>query len=172
MRGETRPAGGGAPKGDVDAILGDLGDAAEGHYLAEVLPPLSRAFAALLAGYPQATQISQEDRQSLVTALFHAEAAAEAVLAPTTFAERGRHGFLAAFGLFNRWAEKPGSHARATACPEELKVVLILRIVANDLDTLCAADEMARLGAAIAPEDILLKGRAMPTQAAPAVRLH
>ncbi|GJE40455.1 hypothetical protein [Methylobacterium persicinum] len=172
MRGETTPAGGEVPQGDVDAILDDFQAASDGEGAAEVLPPLCRALAVILEGYPHATQLSPEARHAFGAALFRAEAAAKAVLQPHYFDERGRHGFVAAFGLLNRWAEAPGSNARAVACPEEPKVVLILRIVVNDLDTFCAAEALARLGLAIRPEDILLTGGLSRPRATPAARMN
>lgn len=172
MRGETTPAQFEAPKGSVAVILDDLRAAADGESAAEVLPPLARALAALLAAHSHPTQLTPEDRYSLGAALFQAEASAKAVLQPFYFDDRGRHGFLAALGMLNRWAEAPGSAERAAACPEEPKVVLILRIVVNDLDTLCAADALSRLGLSIRPSDIPLSGGMVSPWAAPAGRTH
>lgn len=172
MRGETTPAGDEAPQGTVAVILDDLCAAADGESTAEVLPPLSRALAALLAAYSQPTQLTPEDRYTLAAALYRAEASAKAVLQPFYFDDRGRHGFHAALGMLNRWAEAPGSAERAAACPEEPKVVLILRIVVNDLDTLCAAEDLSRLGLGIRPSEALLTGGMMTPWAAPAGRAH
>lgn len=172
MRGETTPAFGEVPKGSAAVILADLSAAADGDSATEIVPPLSRAFAAILAGHPYTSQLSEEAHYTLKAALFRAEASAKAALRPSYFDERGAPGFTAAFGLLMCWAEEPGSDARATVCPEEPKAVLVLRIAANDLDTLCAADALSRIGFHMRPDHTLLPTEMLSPRAAPAATAH
>ncbi|MGU3360338.1 hypothetical protein ACLBWX_08400 [Methylobacterium sp. M6A4_1b] len=108
----------------------------------QIVVNLSKAFAAVVRGQG-AGQIPRWQREALVAALFRAEDTARDAL-PAHFSETSLHqGCLAVFGLVNAWAEPVGSPERREAAPAGLP--LIARMIANNLDTLCASMEMARL---------------------------
>lgn len=123
-------------------ILACLQKAATAMEDEQIAVNLSRAFAAVVRGHGVG-QIPRWQREAIVAALFSAEDAARSAL-PSHFSETSLHqGCLAIFGLVNAWAEPEGSVERSGAAPAGLP--LIARMIANNLDTLCASLEMARL---------------------------
>lgn len=108
----------------------------------QIIVNLSEAFAAVVRGHGVG-QIPRWQREAIVAALFRAEDTARNAL-PSHFPETSLHqGCLAIFGLVNAWAEPIGSPERQEAAPTGLP--LMVRMIANNLDTLCASMEMARL---------------------------
>lgn len=123
-------------------ILACLQKAATAMEDEQIAVNLSKAFAAVVRGHGVG-QISRWQREAIVAALFRAEDAARSAL-PSHFSETSLHqGCLAIFGLMNAWAEPVGSSERREAAPAGLP--LMVRMIANNLDTLCASMEMARL---------------------------
>ncbi|MGU3358882.1 hypothetical protein ACLBWX_00970 [Methylobacterium sp. M6A4_1b] len=123
-------------------ILAHLQKAATSLEDGQIIVNLSEAFAAVVRGHGVG-QIPGWQRDAIVAALIRAEDTARSAL-PAHFSESSLHqGCLAIFGLVNAWAKPVGSPERREAAPAGLP--LMVRMIANNLDTLCASMEMARL---------------------------
>ncbi|MCE4226756.1 hypothetical protein HCU64_23730 [Methylobacterium sp. C25] len=92
--------------------------------------------------------------RDLLSPFWLVEAAAREILPGWYWHERGQHGFISAYGILLAWAQPVGSQKRLEACHPGMS--LIARIVANDLDSLVAANALQRVAPAFPPASVLM----------------